>query len=716
MQKSDCIIGVEHVSKFFGDKAVLNDVNLSVRKGEFVTILGPSGCGKTTLLRLIAGFQTASEGVITIAGKDITQTPPHRRPVNTVFQKYALFPHLNVFNNIAFGLKLKKLPAATIEKKVKQALRMVGMTDYEDRDVDSLSGGQQQRVAIARAIVNEPEVLLLDEPLAALDLKMSKDMQMELKEMHNLHYLSAAKISFIFALFAKIVNSSGTKNLLLLYLTRKLRFGCFFLLGCKSVFPDFPYPFKYSLYLCGITTKTMNIMFAKETYIQRRALLKKNIGSGVLLFLGNDEQGLHYEDNTFRYRQDSTFLYYFGLSFAGLSAIIDIDEDKEIIFGDELTIDHIVWMGTQPTLKEKSGRVGITEVMPSAEIMNYLHKAVRKGQTVHYLPPYRAEHKLKLMEWLGIPPARQEGSVPFIRAIVAQRSYKSAEEVEEIEKACNVTADMHITAMKVLRPGMYEYEVVAEMNRVAESNNCELSFATIATVNGQTLHNHYHGNKVKPGDLFLIDAGAEVESGYAGDMSSTVPADKTFTPRQRAVYEIQNAMHLEAVKALCPGIPYMDVYDLSARVMVEGMKELGLMKGNAEDAVREGAHALFYPHGLGHMMGLDVHDMENLGEIWVGYNGQPKSTQFGRKSQRLAIPLELGFVHTVEPGIYFIPELIDLWKGEKKFKDFINYDKVEEYRNFGGIRNEEDYLITETGARRLGKKIPLTPEEVEALR
>ena len=360
--------------------------------------------------------------------------------------------------------------------------------------------------------------------------------------------------------------------------------------------------------------------------------------------------------------------------------------------------------------------MGITDVMPSSEIVNYLHKAVRKGQTVHYLPPYRAEHKLKLMDWLGIPPARQEGSVPFIRAVVAQRNYKSAEEVAEIEKACNVTADMHITAMKVLRPGMYEYEVVAEMNRVAESNNCELSFATIATINGQTLHNHYHGNKVKPGDLFLIDAGAEVESGYAGDMSSTIPADKTFTPRQRAVYEIQNAMHLESVKALRPGIPYMSVYELSARVMVEGMKELGLMKGNAEDAVREGAHALFYPHGLGHMMGLDVHDMENFGEIWVGYNGQPKSTQFGRKSQRLAIPLEPGFVHTVEPGIYFIPELIDLWKGEKKFKDFINYDKVEEYRNFGGIRNEEDYLITETGARRLGKKIPLTPEEVEALR
>lgn len=457
-------------------------------------------------------------------------------------------------------------------------------------------------------------------------------------------------------------------------------------------------------------------MFARETYVQRRALLKKNLGSGVLLFLGNDECGLNYADNTFRYRQDSTFLYYFGLSSAGLSAIIDIDEDKEIVFGNELTIDDIVWMGAQPTLKEKCDRVGVEEILPSADITDYLYRCVQQGKLVHYLPPYRPEHKLKLMNWLGLPPDHQDGSVPFIRAVVAQRNYKSAEEIVEIEKACNVTADMHIAAMKVLRPGMYEYEVVAEMNRVAQAANCELSFATIATINGQTLHNHYYGNKVKPGDLFLIDAGAEVESGYAGDMSSTIPADKTFTACQREIYEIQNAMHLESVKALRPGIPYMKVYELSAHVMVEGLKSLGLMKGNAEDAVHEGAHALFYPHGLGHMMGLDVHDMENLGEIWVGYNGEPKSMQFGRKSQRLAIPLEPGFVHTVEPGIYFIPDLIDIWKTENKFADFINYDRVEAYRHFGGIRNEEDYLITETGARRLGKKIPLTPEEVEALR
>ena len=457
-------------------------------------------------------------------------------------------------------------------------------------------------------------------------------------------------------------------------------------------------------------------MFSKETYVQRRAVLKEKMGSGVLLFLGNDEIGLNYGANNFRYRQDSTFLYYFGLSFSGLSAIIDIDADKEIIFGDELTIDDIIWMGQQPTLKEKGERVGVSNIMPSAQITDYLHQCVRERKTVHYLPPYRAEHKLKLMDWLGVPPVHQEACNNFIRAVVSQRNFKTHEEIVEIERACNVTADMHIAAMKYLRPDMYEYEVVAAMEVVAASMNCETSFATIATINGQTLHNHYHGNKVKSGDLFLIDAGAETEMGYAGDMSSTIPADKTFTTRQREMYEIQNAMHFKAVEALRPGISYMDVYDLASLELVEGMKALGLMKGNAEDAVREGAHALFFPHGLGHMMGLDVHDMENLGEIWVGYDGQPKSSQFGRRSQRLALPLQPNFVLTVEPGIYFIPELIDQWKAENKYADFINYDKVVTYKDFGGIRNEEDYLITEEGARRLGKKIPLTPDEVEALR
>ncbi|MBE6287299.1 MAG: aminopeptidase P family protein [Mediterranea massiliensis] len=457
-------------------------------------------------------------------------------------------------------------------------------------------------------------------------------------------------------------------------------------------------------------------MFTKETYVQRRTQLRKAMGSGLLLFLGNDEQGLNYEDNAFRYRQDSTFLYYFGISAAGLCAVIDIDEGREIIFGDELSIDHIVWMGTQPTLTEKAATVGIKEVSPSINLAAYLQKAQQQGRTIHYLPPYRSEHRIKLMNLLGILPTNQVASVPFIRAVVAQRNYKTEEEIIEIERACNVTADMHIAAMKCIRPGMFEYQVTAEIQRVAMEQNCELSFPIIATINGQTLHNHYHGNQIKSGDLFLIDAGAEVESGYCGDMSSTVPADKTFTERQRIIYQLQNEMHRAAVNALRPGVPFVDIYDLSAKVMVEGMKGLGLMKGNADDAVREGAHAMFYPCGLGHMMGLDVHDMENLGEVWVGYNGQPKSTQFGRKSLRLGAPLEPGFVLTIEPGIYFIPELIDLWKSQGKFTDFICYDKLDEWRNFGGIRNEEDYLITENGARLLGKKIPLTPEEVEALR
>lgn len=459
-------------------------------------------------------------------------------------------------------------------------------------------------------------------------------------------------------------------------------------------------------------------MFAKDVYVERRRILKEKMGSGLLLFLGNDYAGRNYEDNVYDFRQDSTFLYYFGQPFEGLSAVIDIDEDKEIIFGDELSIDAIVWMGTQPTLKEKSENAGIDIVMPAADIVSYLKKAQSKKQKIHYLPPYRAEHKIKLLEWLGIPLAGQEAGVStdFIRAVVSQRNYKEDIEIAEIEKACDVTADMHIAAIKTVRPGIKESVVSAALEEVAFAAGCSLSFTTIATINGQTLHNHYHGNTIKEDSLFLIDAGAEVPSGYAGDMSSTVCAGKRYTGRQKEIYDIQNLMHLEAVKALRPGITFEEVYDISARVMVERLKDLGLMKGDAFDAVREGAHALFYPHGLGHMMGLDVHDMENLGEVWVGYDGKPKSTQFGRKSLRLARTLEPGFVHTIEPGIYFIPELIDLWRKDNKFKDFINYDKVETYKDFGGIRNEEDYLITETGARRLGKKIPLTTEEVESMR
>ncbi|MDR2920126.1 MAG: aminopeptidase P family protein [Tannerella sp.] len=457
-------------------------------------------------------------------------------------------------------------------------------------------------------------------------------------------------------------------------------------------------------------------MFAKETYINRRNQLKKAVGSGLLLFLGNEECGMNYEDNTYDFRQDSTFLYYFGLSYAGLAAVINIDTDETIIFGDEISIDHIVWMGTQPTLKEKSESVGVQKTLPSKQLSEYLVAAVKKSQPVRYLPTYRAEHKLKLQEWLGLSPSAQMPSIDFIKAVVNMRNYKSAEEIAEIEKACNITADMHIAAMKAVRIGMKEYEIAGVISNVALSSGGRLSFPTIATVNGQILHNHYHGNTIKEGDMFLIDAGAETVMGYAGDMSSTIPAGKKFSSRQKEIYDIQVASHQAAVEALRPGTYFKDVYNLSAKVICDGLKSLGLMKGDSEEAVQQGAHAMFFQCGLGHMMGLDVHDMENLGEVWVGYDGEPKSTQFGRKSLRLGRKLEPGFVLTIEPGIYFIPELIDMWKAEKKFAEFINYDKLEEYRDFGGLRNEEDFLITENGSRLLGKKIPLTTDEVEALR
>ncbi|MDR1408490.1 MAG: aminopeptidase P family protein [Tannerella sp.] len=457
-------------------------------------------------------------------------------------------------------------------------------------------------------------------------------------------------------------------------------------------------------------------MFSKETYIQRRDALKKTVGKGVLLFFGNDEAGANYADNCYPFRQDSTFLYFFGLPYAGLAAMIDIDSDCEIIFGNELTVDDIVWMGAQPSLREKCNLAGVSHVRPAEDLAAYLERAVFSGRQVHYLPPYRAEHVLKLQALLGVKPGGEKPSLDFIRTVVGLRNYKSEEEIAEIERACRVTAEMHLTAMRAVRPGRYEYEVVAEIEAVARRHNCRLSFPTIATVNGQTLHNHCHGNRIESGRLFLVDAGAETEMGYAGDMSTTVPADDTFTPRQREVYELQVACQEISVAALCPGIRFEEVYDLSARVIVVGLTALGLMRGDVTEAVALGAHALFYPHGLGHMMGLDVHDMENLGEIYVGHDGKPKSGQFGRRSLRLARKLEPGFVHTIEPGIYFIPELIDRWKSEKRFTSFINYDKVEAYRNIGGIRNEEDYLITPDGARLLGTKIGRHAADVEAIR
>ncbi len=457
-------------------------------------------------------------------------------------------------------------------------------------------------------------------------------------------------------------------------------------------------------------------MFSKEIYIRRRKKLATDIGSGTILFLGNDEVGMNYTDNTYHFRQDSTFLYFFGLDFPGLSAIIDIDNDKEIIFGNELTIEDVVWMGTQPTIKDKSERIGINITESLNNLEGYLRKAISKGRKVHYLPPYRDEHRIKLTSLLGINFSQINPSVEFIKAVVNQRNYKSEEEIIQLEEAVNISADMHIKMMQSIRPGMKESEMASLVTEIALRNGGNLSFPVIATVNGQTLHNHYHGNTTKEGEMFLLDAGAENGMHYCGDLSSTCPVGKHFTAQQRVIYDIALNSHMSAVESLKPGVKFRDVHLKAAAAIVDGMKSIGLMKGDSEEAANAGAHALFFPCGLGHMMGLDVHDMENLGEVWVGYDGVPKSTLFGIKSLRLARNLEPGFVVTIEPGIYFIPELIDMWRGEKRFCEFLNYPEIEKFKNFGGLRNEEDYLITENGKRRLGKYVPMTADEVEAMR
>ena len=455
----------------------------------------------------------------------------------------------------------------------------------------------------------------------------------------------------------------------------------------------------------------------KETYIRRRAQLKQDMGSGLLLFLGNNEVGMNYADNTYRFRQDSTCLYFFGLDYPDLCAVIDIDQNREIVFGNELTIDDIVWTGTQPTLSEKATTVGISDTKPLKELKDYIIRAQRKGQKVHFLPPYRGDHKVWLLELLGIVPAEQadRSSLPFIKAIVKQRNYKDEEEIAAIEESVDISTEMHLAAYARVRPGIHESEVAATVEEVACRYGNALAFPTIATVQGQVLHNHGFIHTLKEGDIFLLDAGAETRTHYAGDLSSSMPVGERFTERQKTIYEIHLASFHAAVDTLKVGVPFRDAHIAAATKICEGMKDLGLMKGDPAEAARIGAYALFFPCGLGHMVGLDVHNMENLGEQYVGYlDGEEKSKQFGFKSLRFARPLEPGFVFTVEPGIYFIPELMDKWQAEGQFKDFICYDKLAPWRDFTGLRNELNYAVMPDGqVRLLGTiKKPMTIEEV----
>lgn len=457
-------------------------------------------------------------------------------------------------------------------------------------------------------------------------------------------------------------------------------------------------------------------MFSKETYTQRREKLRQTVGSGIILLLGNDESPMNYADNGYHFRQDSTFLYFFGLNHPFLAGILDCETGDDIIFGNDLTVEDFVWMGPQPTIAEQSKAVGVNKTGDLNSLQEILSEASRKSRKIHFLPPYRPENKIKLLRLLDIAPEKAQAlaSIELILGVVNQRNYKSIEEIEQITIACNTSVDMHTLAMRMAKPGVTEASIAAAVQEVAVAAGGQIAFPIIATINGQTLHNHYHGNLLKNGDLFLLDAGAESPLGYAGDLSSSVPVNGKFTSRQADIYNICLDSHNTAINMLKPGIPFKEVYFESARVIVRGMKDLGLMKGNVDDAVINGAHALFFPCGLGHMMGLDVHDMEDLGEVYVGYNGEPKSKQFGLKSLRLGRPLEPGFVLTIEPGIYFIPELIDQWKSKNHNSEYINYSKVEDYRFFGGLRNEENFLITETGYELLGKPKPKSIEDVLA--
>lgn len=461
-------------------------------------------------------------------------------------------------------------------------------------------------------------------------------------------------------------------------------------------------------------------MFSKEIYEKRREILKKNVSSGLLLFIGNTEMPMNFADNTFPFRQDSSFLYYFGISEPGLAAVIDIDNDETIIFGDELSIDAIVWMGRQETIQSKAEKSGVHSRKDFGKLSDYLKTAKNKSQKIHILPPYSAAQRLKLSELIGCSISEVDTYVSesFIKAIVKQRSIKQPEEIEEIEKAVNISNEMHLLAMRMAKPGMKEYQLVSAIEKFAVDNESGFSYPAIMTIRGEILHNHFRMNTLKEGDMVLNDSGVETAMGYAGDLTRTFPAGKKFTSTQREFYNIVLKAFEDSHSIMKPGLNYKEVHRTAALRLVEGLTDLGLLKGNPEEAVANNVHTLFFQCGVGHMMGLDVHDMENLGEQYVGYTqDDPKDTKtFGWKSLRLGRPLEEGFVVTVEPGIYVIPELIDIWKAENKLTDFINYDEVEKYRNFGGIRIEDNFLITKDGFRRLGNGLIKTADEVEELR
>jgi len=452
-------------------------------------------------------------------------------------------------------------------------------------------------------------------------------------------------------------------------------------------------------------------LFDAAIYAGRRKKLMESMGSGQFLFPAAVEQPFNYKANTFPFRQDSTFLYYFGIAQPGFVGVIDADQGVSILFGNDANIEDVIWMGPQPSMAEYASMIGAEKTVPLENLGETL-----KGKNIHFLPPYHSDRVIFLSKLLNksVDDIQSGHSPTLALAVINQRMIKSGEEIAQMEDAMKISAMIHAQLRKSVAPGKYEAQLRGIAEGIAFAYQGRLAYNAICTVDGQTLHNNAYHRLMKEGDMLLCDIGAENQMGYASDITRTYPVSATFNTQQGEIYDLVLKAESDAIEAVRPGVKYLDVHLGAARIITEGLKQIGLMKGDTEEAVAAGAHALFFPHGLGHMIGLDVHDLENLGENNVGYDENVKrSTQFGTAYLRLARELQPGFALTVEPGIYFIPELIDLWESEKKFTDYINYDKLKPYRNFAGIRIEENIVVTEDGNKLIGPSIPKLRKEVE---
>ena len=458
------------------------------------------------------------------------------------------------------------------------------------------------------------------------------------------------------------------------------------------------------------------MLFNKETYTNRRLRLKSQVKEGIIVLFGNNESPVNYPNNSYKFRQDSSFLYFYGQHREGLVGVIDIDNDKEYLIGNDVDIEDIIWCGSVDSVADMASQCGVANSAPMGFLTELIQDAQNKGRKIHFLPPYRHDQMIQIMDLTGIHPyqQREKASLELIMAVVNPRAVKTPEEIAEIERACAIGHEMHITAMKMCRPGITEQEIAGTISGIAASKGCIVSFPAILTMHGEIMHGYPSTRPLEAGRLMLCDAGAETNENYSSDHTRTTPISGKFTSKQKDIYSIVETCHDYAIGMAKPGVKWLDVHMGVATIMTEKLKDLGLMKGNTEDAVQAGAHAMFFPHGLGHMMGMDVHDMEGLGQQYVGFDDEVRpSTQFGTNCLRCGRRLQEGWVMTDEPGIYFIPALIDDWRAKGINKEFINFDAVEGYKDFGGIRIEDDILITADGCRVLGQHIPYHLDEVE---